>query len=112
MDANHAILQVLKYLRQTPEFSELKKARANLSKNPHASTLVSQFQKKQESYYSGTLSQSQKTYLLDELNKEYERLNINPDIKAYFMASERFSVLLNQFVGRLNSELAKEFTAI
>jgi len=108
LDANQAITEVLKYLRQTPEFSELKRARENLSKNPHANTLVSQFQKKQESLYSGTLSQSQTTYLLDELSKDHEKLNLNPDIKAYFTASERFSALLSQFVGRLNSELAKE----
>ena len=110
MDSNHAILHVLTYLRETPEFSELKTARENLSRNPHASALVSQFQKKQESLYSGTLSQSQTTYLLDELNKDNKKLNENNDIKAYFLASERFSVLLNQFIERLNLELAKEFT--
>ena len=109
---NQLISEVLKYLRQTPEFSELKRARENLSKNPHASTLASQFQKKQESLYSGNLSQSQTNYLYDELNKDYEKLNKNPDITAYFTASEKFSALLNQFIERLNSELAKEFEAI
>jgi cell fate (sporulation/competence/biofilm development) regulator YlbF (YheA/YmcA/DUF963 family) len=112
LDANRTISEVLKYLRQTPEFSELKQARESLSKTPHANTLVSQFQKKQESLYSGTLSQSQTNYLLEELHNDHEKLNINPEIKAYFAASERFSALLNQFVGRLNSELAKEFAAM
>ena len=111
MDVNQAISEVLKYLRQTPEFSEFKRARENLSKTPHANTLISQFQKKQESLYSGKLSQSQTTYLMNELSKEYEKLNINPDIKAYFTASEKLSALLNQFVGKLNTELAKEFEA-
>lgn len=112
MNTNHAISEVLKYLRQTPEFSTLKQARANLASNPHASTLVSQFQKKQESLYGGTLSQLQTSYLLDELSKDYERLNINPEIKEYFSASERFSALLSQFVTWLNSELAKEFSVV
>ena len=112
MEADLLISEVLKYLHQMPEFSDLKQARENLLKNPHANTLVSQFQKKQESLNSGTLSQAQTTYLLDELSKDYGKLNKNPDIKGYFTASEKFSVLLNQFIARLNSELAKEFTAI
>jgi len=102
-------LEVLKYLRQTPEFSELKQARENLSKNPHANTLVSQFQKKQESLYSGGLSQNQTAYLMEELGRDYKKLSATPDIKAYFTASEGFSAFLGSFIGQLNSELAKEF---
>ena len=112
MDESKAISEVLKYLRQTPEFSELKRARDNLIKTPHANTLVSQFQKKQESLYSGTLSEVQVTYLQEELSKDYKKLSINPDIKAYFTASENFSALLNQFTSQLYSLLVKEFVAI
>jgi len=111
LDESKAISEVLKYLRQTPELSELKRARENLIKTPHANTLVSQFQKKQESLYRGALSEAQATYLQDELVEDYKRLNINQDIKDYFTASEKFSALLDQFVGQLHSMLAKEFAA-
>lgn len=108
MDINSAMIGIKQYLLGTREFMELKRASEALKQNPKANIMVQQFQKKQDSLYSERLSQSQLQYLMDDINRDYEQLVTNNEIKNFFNASENFNLLLNQFMRELNLSISNE----
>ncbi len=108
MDKNAALKCLVDYLSSSREFLALKTTIEEVKKNPEISTLLNQFNQKQQTMYSGQYTQEQIQKMVEEINREYENLSRIPLVNAYFSQTEQFNQLFNQTMKEVNMYLENQ----
>ena len=110
MNMNETLGHVTKYFAGTREFGELKRAEYALRQNPKAGALVDQFRQKEQTVYTTYqgIPALKMQSLIDELGSDYEKLTAIPEIKNYFIATERFNAAVEEFMQGVNQNMRKE----
>lgn len=92
-------------LKRTPDFMELRRAKTAVDAIPALKQELGAFNRQQASLYSTSLSSSETSSRLEQLNRKYAELSRIPEIARYLKASKAFNTVLGNALGEVNSSI-------
>ncbi|AJY75980.1 YlbF family regulator [Paenibacillus beijingensis] len=99
--------ELAKALKESPEAHDLKEARRQAEADADAKRMLDDFRERQNGFQQKMMSGEEPTpEEIDNLNKLYEVLSLNPVISHYFEAERRFAVVFED-VNRIISDSLK-----
>lgn len=105
MDIKSAVMILVSELENSNEYKAFKNAKADIDKNKKLSSMLLEFDKKQQSLYTNNLSQKNIGMLMDDIDNDYKKLSDIPEIFQYFNTGENFNMLFNNVIKNMNELL-------
>lgn len=105
MNITAATNQLVQAITATSEFSELKKARLIVYQSPVSKDALDQFQKKQEMLYSSNLTEAQARQLMNDIDRDYNKLSSIAEFKRYFTAVDNFNTVIGNIHKTINTNI-------
>ena len=99
--------KLAKEIRESKEYKEYKKLKAQIEENPETKEQVKKKKKMRYSVQVRTLKGEETLEEKQNLQKDYERLLRNEQIKAYFEAEVKFNVIVTD-VNKIIAEAVKD----
>lgn len=92
-------------LKRTPDFAELKKAKAVIDGIPALKRELQDFNQKQNAIYSSRLPSSEVASRMEQLGKKYAELSKIPEINRYLRATKAFNDLVTSTMKDVSTSL-------
>ncbi len=99
--------KLAKEIRESKEYKEYKKLKQQIEENPETKEKVEDFEKMRYSVQVKTLKGEETLEEKQLLQKKYEKLLSNEEIKAYFEAEVKFNVVVAD-VNKIIAEAVKD----
>ena len=107
MNIHDTAKKLAKEIRESKEYKEYKKLKTQIEENPETKEQVENFEKMRYSVQVRTLKGEETLEEKQNLQKDYERLLRNEQIKAYFEAEVKFNVIVTD-VNKIIAEAVKD----
>lgn len=105
MGLSEKAMELAAELKKTPDFAELKQAKAAIDKFPSIRQELEVFNKRQTALYSSKMTASEVAIGLEQLGKKHEELSRVPEIGRYLKASKAFNTRLASVLGEVNAAI-------
>jgi cell fate (sporulation/competence/biofilm development) regulator YlbF (YheA/YmcA/DUF963 family) len=105
MGIREKALELAAELKRSPDFAELKRAKAAIDGIPELKRELEAFSEKQKALYSSGLSSAEVSSRVNQLDKKYAELSGVPEIDRYLKASKAFNQLLANALKEVGSAI-------
>ncbi len=107
MDISEKAKEFAEAIKSTPEFSELRRARAVALKNGDLKAELDELSKRQMDLYTSKMQRKDKESVLSEIDEKFTRLSRMPDADSFFKALKKFNELTARVFKSINEYLEK-----
>jgi cell fate (sporulation/competence/biofilm development) regulator YlbF (YheA/YmcA/DUF963 family) len=108
MGLNQTAKVLVRDIKNTREFNELKRAKADIEKYKDLKDEIERFQRKQREIFSMNIPKRESERLAAELDEKFRSFSKNPKVSRLIRAGKNFNSMMGKIYKEINDELDYE----
>ncbi|PAB58569.1 YlbF family regulator [Anaeromicrobium sediminis] len=108
MSVQQTARALVRDIKSTKEFAELKRAKADIEKYKDLKEEIERFQRKQMEIFSGNRSKRESERLAAQLDQEFKSFSRNPQVNRFIRAGKNFNNMMSKLYKEINNQLDSE----